>query len=330
MRRVLHIGPCDTPGGMAKVMNILAENPPEGWEADLLSTHRTGNIILKWLAYRKAIKAFKRILLKQNDCPDLVHVHTAADWSWRRKKRFITLSKRFSIPCVIHIHSGKFESWLKSPDSKIAIQTRTFINNTDSVVVVLSDEWKVRLKPYIGHSYVIHNPVDPNIIYNERIERNKNNLLLMGRNDKVKGHNFAVKLGEGLANSIPNFKLTMTGLEKSKYSWLEAKGWVSEQEKLELLHKSSLLIVPSAYEGQPLTVLEALACGLPCLVSNKVMGLPETVEYAEFGNITDWSNKVGDMLNKDIDLAGLISSTEPYNINNIRQKWKRFYDNLFD
>ena len=35
MPKVLHIGPCDTPGGMANVMRTLAEYPPEGWEADL-------------------------------------------------------------------------------------------------------------------------------------------------------------------------------------------------------------------------------------------------------------------------------------------------------
>ena len=29
MRRVLHVGPCNTPGGMAKVIEILSQNPPE-------------------------------------------------------------------------------------------------------------------------------------------------------------------------------------------------------------------------------------------------------------------------------------------------------------
>ena len=37
MRKVLHVGPCDTPGGMATVMRTLAEFPPEGWEAELLA-----------------------------------------------------------------------------------------------------------------------------------------------------------------------------------------------------------------------------------------------------------------------------------------------------
>ena len=330
MRRVLHIGPCDTPGGMAKVMHILAENPPEGWDAELLSSHKIGNPITKWLAYRKAKKKFKKILLSKDNHIDVVHVHTASDWSWWRKKRFVALARKFSIPCIIHIHSGKFDSWMKTPNSKRAKKIRTFINDTNSIIVVLSSEWKKRLQPYVGHSYVIHNPVDPSIVHNKDISREQNQILLLGRNDAVKGHDFAISLGESLVGTIPDLKLVMTGIDRNTKPWIEAKGWVSEQEKLELLQKSSLLIMPSAYEGQPLTILEALACGLPCLASDRVMGLPGIVEHAEFGSVEDWSIKVENMLMKEFDVKDLISASKPYEINNIIQEWKRIYENLFD
>ena len=330
MRRVLHVGPCETPGGMAKVMNILAEHPPEGWKADLLSTHKNGNPIIKYLAYRKAMKSFKKLLASKDTSIDLVHVHTAADWSWRRKKRFIIMARKHSVSCLIHLHSGKFESWMKSPNSVRAKKIRTLINNTDSQVVVLSDEWKKRLQPYIGFTHVIHNPVDPHVFHDKKIKREENRILLLGRNDAVKGHQFAIKLGEKLVNSIPNLKITMTGIEENLHPWVEAKGWVSEQEKLDLLQKSSLLIAPSEYEGQPLAILEALTCGLPCLASDKIIGLPEIVEFAELGNILDWSNKVKNMLNRQIIAEDLISASEPYKINNIVNLWKRIYDNIFD
>ena len=45
------------------------------------------------------------------------------------------------------------------------------------------------------------------------------------------------------------------------------------------------MIVPSAYEGQPLAIIEALACGLPCLASDRISELPEIVETAEFENL---------------------------------------------
>ena len=47
MRKVLHVGPCDTPGGMATVMRTLADHSPEGWEAELLPSHAQGGLWAK-------------------------------------------------------------------------------------------------------------------------------------------------------------------------------------------------------------------------------------------------------------------------------------------
>ncbi|MDG1559110.1 MAG: hypothetical protein P8R03_06290, partial [Candidatus Poseidoniaceae archaeon] len=81
MPKVLHIGPCDSPGGMANVMRILAEHPPEGWEAELLASHVVGSSWAKWRAYRKARSTLIRMLNDPMRRPDVVHLHTAADWS---------------------------------------------------------------------------------------------------------------------------------------------------------------------------------------------------------------------------------------------------------
>lgn len=326
MRRVLHVGPCDSPGGMAKVMHILAENPPEGWETELLSSHVVGSPISKWFAYRKAIKKFQKMLVSKQDSVNLVHVHTAADWSWRRKKRFVKLASKFSIPCIIHIHSGKFQDWLSSSNSRRTIKIRNFINQTNSTVVVLNNNWKERLQPYLGHCNVIYNPVDPKIIPNTDVKRDTNHLLLLGRNEPVKGHDFAEKLGENLLDSMPNLKITMTGIEENQNDWIDARGWVSEQEKLDLLQRSSLLIAPSAFEGQPLVILEALACGLPCLASHKISELPDVVESAEFQNVEQWTDKVKKILSQDIDSEKFIASSKQFNIEKIKQKWKTLYE----
>jgi len=329
MRRVLHVGPCDSPGGMAKVMHILAENPPDGWGAELLSSHVVGNPVSKWFAYRKAIKKFRRMLSSEQVSVDIVHVHTAADWSWRRKKRFVKLASKFSVPCIIHIHSGKFQSWLSAPNSRKSVKIRNFINQTNSAVVVLNNDWKKKLHPYIGHCNVIYNPVDPKIIPNDDVERDEHHLLLLGRNEPVKGHKFAEKLGGNLLESMPDLKISMTGIEQNENNWIDAKGWISEQEKLDLLQRSSLLIVPSAYEGQPLAIIEALACGLPCLASDRISELPEIVETAEFENLELWTTKVKEILAREINSDNLISASEQFGVEKIKQKWKVLYDSQF-
>ena len=328
MRRVLHIGPCESPGGMAKVMHILAEHPPEGWTAKLLSTHVNGTGLSKWFAYRRAMKSFKKMI--SGNKIDLIHVHTAADWSWRRKKRFVRVTSKRSIPCIIHIHSGQFDHWLISPNSKRSIQIRNFINDTNSIVVVLNNKWKQKLQPFIGHCNVIFNPIDPMIIHDDGIVRDSNHLLLLGRNEPVKGHGFAIELGKSLLPSFPELKLTMTGIEHSEHEWVDARGWVSEQEKLKLLQSASILIAPSAYEGQPLAILEALASGLPCIASDKIYDLPLVVNYAEFENIASWKVQIEQMFNEKIESADLISSISPFEVESIAQKWKQIYDNQFN
>jgi glycosyltransferase involved in cell wall biosynthesis len=47
-----------------------------------------------------------------------------------------------------------------------------------------------------------------------------------------------------------------------------------------------VLVVPSAYEGLPMVVLEALQCGLPC-VATRVSGHPEAIEEGESGFLVD-------------------------------------------
>jgi len=96
------------------------------------------------------------------------------------------------------------------------------------------------------------------------------------------------------------------------------------------LQKSSLLIVPSAYEGQPLVILEALACGLPCLASDQIRELPEVVETAKFENIEQWVSKVEEMLSSDIDLKALIAASKKFSVEAIKQKWKVLYDSQFN
>ena len=51
-------------------------------------------------------------------------------------------------------------------------------------------------------------------------------------------------------------------------------GWVTEQEKIAMLHNAEALVFPSYYEGFGLMILEAFACRCPVICSN-VSSLPE-------------------------------------------------------
>ena len=313
MPKVLHIGPCDSPGGMANVMKILAEHPPEGWEAELLASHVVGSPWAKWRAYRKARSTLIRRLNNPQQRPDVVHLHTAADWSWWRKRRFALLAHAAGCKIVVHIHSGKFDHWLGDSSSKRCRAFKKLVRQAEAKVVVLSEDWHHNYSATIGHTIVIPNPYDPKITP-APVSRDHEHLLLLGRKDRVKGHHMAIEIAAELIKTRSSLKLSMTGIEKSTLPYVTALGWIGEEEKIQLLRTASVLLLPSLYEGQPMVVLEAMACGLPIIASEHLTSLPESV-IKSGPNVVDWVKVVNQVLDsppvlKAIDVEAELVQTQ--------------------
>ena len=291
---MLHVGPVNTKGGIASVIRLLSENPPDGWNAETLATHVEGSNLAKLLCWRKARKALIR-RLKSNP-PDLVHIHTASDYSWWRKKRVALLARKVGVKVVIHIHSGRFDEFCRMGAGN---EVKKICSMDGIEVVTLSQVWHDRLEEWVGDSTIMHNPVDPDIRM-EDVERKKNQILFMGRDDPIKNAGLAIKAVEMARKTNPELQLVMTGIDSSHalaapYSgqgWLNALGWVSEEEKRLLLNESAMLLVPSEFECQPMVVLEAQACGLPVLGSAAVAEVIEGVHEVNSMKTQDWADVI--------------------------------------
>ena len=301
-------------------MRTLAEHPPEGWEAELLSSHVVGSPWAKWRAYRRARTSLSRILRDPKQRPDVVHLHTAADWSWWRKRRFAKMAHKAGVANVVHIHSGKFDSWLGGYNSKRARKMIADTRKWDAQIVALSHDWEEKLTPYLGNIRSINNPLHP-IFTSKSIQRDTHHLLLLGRNDPVKGHLFAEEIGKSLRKDFPELQLTMTGITSTKNEWVSALGWVSEELKLDLLQKSTLLLLPSQYEGQPMVVIEALACGLSVVAHEHLTSLPSEVIRAG-AKVEDWCDVIRNFLTNPTSLD---FDSSRYEISQISNQWAECY-----
>ena len=291
MRRVVHVGPLMAPGGMSSVIKILAANPPEGWRTSSCNTYsRRGKIqkLRRWQIAKKEIKTGNF---------DLVHIHCASDWSYKRK---ISIAKVAKVPVIFHIHSGRFD-----------IDTKSDLE--DYQVVCLSETWSERLKPLIGDSISVPNPVDPQ--QNDNIER-ESFTLLMGRNDPVKGHAFAYSLGLK--------DLRVTGVDNAPKG-VTALGWVSEEEKWRLLQTAGCLIVPSEYEGQPMVILEALSVGCPVVASDNVPDLPGCVKVVDIGDKSGWIEAISNPITD-----GLKQAVAKHHVDLVSKQWGEIYDRIID
>tara|TARA_B100000767_G_scaffold251445_2_gene254462 strand:- start:5079 stop:5678 length:600 start_codon:yes stop_codon:yes gene_type:complete len=196
-----------------------------------------------------------------------------------------------------------------------------------ATTVVLSDVWEETLTPHLGLLHVINNPVSSDFTPPTET-READHLLLLGRNDPVKGHAFAQEIARTLHAQNSNLRLTMTGVETSEEPWVKALGWVPENEKKRLLRTASLLLVPSAYEGQPLVIFEALACGLPVLTSDRVPPTPDVVQRLPFENRSAWIDAIKVQLNQPIEVVSLVQSVEKYRIDSIARQWRYLYQKL--
>ena len=64
-------------------------------------------------------------------------------------------------------------------------------------------------------------------------------------------------------------------------------GWV--ENPIPILQESDIFVLPSDTEGMPLSIIEAMATGLPCIATN-VGGVPELIDHGYTGFIIDPGN----------------------------------------
>jgi glycosyltransferase involved in cell wall biosynthesis len=111
----------------------------------------------------------------------------------------------------------------------------------------------------------------PNLLYLSRIDPKKNvdSLLRAVRIALSRGAQFELNIaGSGDPSYIRRLKLLSCELEVDKYvNWL---GYVEGQRKKVALGAASAFVLPSYSENFGIAVVEALAAGLPCIVSREV------------------------------------------------------------
>jgi len=81
-------------------------------------------------------------------------------------------------------------------------------------------------------------------------------------------------------------------------------GFIAEKEKVDYYNLADIFVFPSRKEGFGMPVIEAGACGVPCIASNvyslkEIIVDGETGFLAELNNISDWKRKMEKLLKND-------------------------------
>ena len=163
-----------------------------------------------------------------------------------------------------------------------------------------------------GRLNIVHCGVDPDIHAKFDAKAISNRLIYIGRLAvekglpilfesikmlREKGHVVSLMLvGDG-----PDRKyLEELGATLGIGAQLEFKGYASQDEIVQYLGESDIFVLPSYAEGVPVSIMEAMACGIP-VVATFVGGVVELVE-----------NEISGLLVSPSDIEGLGNAIEKY------------------
>ncbi|UTY55783.1 glycosyltransferase family 4 protein [Massilia sp. erpn] len=289
MKKIIMLGTgLDTPGGIAAVMRVYEEaGLMRRYGIRYLATHRDGSKWAKLGVMLRAYLDFFGMLLTGR--VGLLHAHVASRASFWRKAGFFLLAFLFRIPSVLHLHGGEFAVFYGrecGPWRRAAIR---FIYDRVSRVVVLSHGWKqwVQSISRNHHIEVIYNPVLMPAVLPAWEQRRPAAVLALGRLCRGKGSYDLLQAAAALAPQQPALELRLGGdgeldavaaraAELQLDDQLQLLGWVSGQDKVAQLAQARVFVLPSYNEGLPMSILEAMAYGLP-VVSTPVGGIPDAI-----------------------------------------------------
>lgn len=323
-------------GGIsAVVQSYLASTLVERVRLKYLATNVDGNKFRKALAAVKAFVMFPFICLFFR--PDLVHIHFAEDTSCYRKAVILFLAKLMRKKVVGHCHAANFDKFHDASFVNRILLTR-FLNNLD-MIIVLSTSWQRLVLTYTENrkTVILYNPVNYAIFQDSRPWEHDSSvmtILFAGRIGARKGTFDILNAIPAIITQFPDVRFIFAGDgEVKKVTEIAKKmgiqdntffpGWISGAEKYRFFMDADIYLLPSYEEGIPVSILEAMAAGLP-IITTAIGGIPDAVEDGVNGYFVSPGDS-GAIARKTIQLLGAPALRKEIGLNN-KNKIKEIFD----
>jgi len=234
----------------------------------------------------------------------IAHIHTCSGFTFFLDAILLIISWLRGTPTVLHIHGAKFDSFLGSL-SPLSAGFARWISRRANVVVVLSTEWQHKLIAFWPDAAfdVVANGVTTTTCAKNVMRSNQPRFVFMGNLGRRKGVHILLQAAQ-LAST--DWCLDLAGGEEEPGYAQTARaeierqalggrvqllGPVVGQAKEDLLLNAQGFVLPSLAEGLPMALLEAMAVGLPAVVSD-VGAMPEVVRHGTDGLVVPASDAV--------------------------------------
>ena len=287
--RVLMIGPDrNVHGGVSGVVN----NYYEAGLDKLIDLQYIGTMVdgSKWMKLTCAVKAYLRFLIKLPKY-NIVHVNMASDSSYYRKSVFVRTARIFHKKIVIHQHGGSFMEFYEKDLSDAGRRRAKKVLSMGDAFLVLGTAWKDFFGTIIGRDRIT---MLPNAIWvptSDNKQYGVHKILFLGRLCKAKGIVELLTVMPKLKEKYPDVRLYLGGVWEDQGLKNMAEllgdcvidlGWVSGEAKQKYLRECDIFVMPSYFEGQPVSILEAMANSC-AIVASRIGGIPDMIVEGETG-----------------------------------------------
>lgn len=275
------------------------------------------------LAVTSAIRFIAICILRR---PDLVYVHMGSNASLYRESVFILLGKLLGKSVLTHFHAGDLDNYYPIQPRIGQKFIKDAIGLSDRLIAVSQES--ARQLRNLNHALSI--AVIPNVIDTSAFldcvskedsgHRNETvKLLFVGACGKLKGEKdlinaLALLKDDGLALKVSVVGYGAENLrsmceERGIADLVDHLGAVPMDERIAFYEQADIFVLPTYAEAMPISVIEAMAAGLP-VITTAVGGIPELIDDGQEGllfpkgNVEVLAQKISFLMkNKDARLA---------------------------
>lgn len=223
-------------------------------------------------------------------------------------------AKKADVPCrIAHVHNTSQDKDFKYPIKMISKELLPYYATDYFACGEAAGNWA-----FSGERFtVVRNAIDtsryaPNVEIRKKVREEfqlKDQFVVghVGRFDPAKNHEFLLKIFCELKKNASDAKLMLVGGGNGKEKIereVEQLGLEDDviftgvrSDVNELMQAMDVFVMPSLYEGFPVTMVEAQAAGLPCVISDKVpfecavtSGLVSSVKLSD--NLDVWVKEI--------------------------------------
>lgn len=305
--RILMAGPLPPAvGGMATVIEDIGRSSLAR-QVDLVlfdTAKQTPPGRTLWQAFIMRYRIWRRWWrLLEPASRTIAHIHTCSGLTFFLDSTLVLLARLRGAPAVLHIHGARFEQFLDRLPRPLRYLAR-WLARRASAVVVLSEEWKQKLAGRLpgARLAIIPNGVAEPPSGRAAAQPGAITMLFLGNLSRRKG---VWDLIPAMANLDPRCRLVLVGGEEDpgiraaleseiRRLGLEARvhlaGAAVGEEKYRWLSTADIFVLPSYAEGVPISMLEAMAAGLPVIVT-PVGGIGSVITDGENGLLVAPGNR---------------------------------------